>query len=179
MQIQHASTSALTQREMPAQSLLRSEPVNQKHHEQDEEAEATEKRIAETSVPPTTTTTTITTTTTRGQPPAISLHKAARNGDMAALKQHFQARLLSQWTAVGTCGRAVLGNSTRCSGGESVRAPSMGAPCRGRDRFQWMGKRRICRKGIYRGALCRLGGPRGGAEVPPPGAFGSLTGASA
>eukprot|EP00439_Symbiodinium_sp_Y106_P073421 s522_g13.t2 len=39
----------------------------------------------------------------------------------------------------------------------------------GRDRFQWMGKRRICRKGIYRGALCRLGGPRGGAEVPPPG----------
>jgi len=58
---------------------------------QDEEAEATEKRIAETSVPPTTTTTTITTTTTRGQPPAISLHKAARNGDMAALKQHFQA----------------------------------------------------------------------------------------
>jgi len=58
---------------------------------QDEEAEATEKPIAETSVPPTTTTTTITTATTRGPPPAISLVDAARYGDVAALKQHLQA----------------------------------------------------------------------------------------
>jgi len=58
---------------------------------EDEEAEATEKPIAETSVPPTTTTTTVTTATTRGQPPAISLKDAARYGDVAALKQHFQA----------------------------------------------------------------------------------------
>eukprot|EP00439_Symbiodinium_sp_Y106_P010538 s363_g1.t1 len=63
---------------------------------EDEEAEATEKPIAETSVPPTTTTTTVTTATTRGQPPAISLKDAARYGDVAAFKQHFQARLLSQ-----------------------------------------------------------------------------------
>ena len=69
---------------------------NQKHHEQDEEAEATEKPIAETSVPPTTTTTTITTATTRGPPPAISLVDAARYGDVAALKQHLQARLPPQ-----------------------------------------------------------------------------------
>eukprot|EP00439_Symbiodinium_sp_Y106_P078691 s2590_g17.t1 len=59
---------------------------NQEHHEQDEKAEATEEPI--TSVP-TTTTTSI--ATTRGQPPAISVKAAAMFGDVAALKQHFQA----------------------------------------------------------------------------------------
>ena len=50
-----------------------------------------------------------------------------------------------------------------------VRAASMGAPCRGWCRFE----RRIgtfgIPRGMDRGAFCRQGRPRGGAEVPPRG----------
>jgi len=73
--------------------------------EQDKDAEATGEPVPETSLP-TTSTASITTTMTRGQPPAISLIRAAIDGDVAALAQHRQAGTdlnatldLDRWTA--------------------------------------------------------------------------------
>ena len=78
----------------PREAFLGQNQVwNQKHFEQDKDAEATGEPVPETSLP-TTSTASITTTMTRGQPPAISLIRAAIDGDVAALAQHRQAQLL-------------------------------------------------------------------------------------